>query len=69
MSALAATMGGQHTLPEILSECAITDFTVQPDGRLSVQCTGLRRMHVDSDSIQSDNSIRRPQSVQSNFEI
>jgi Lon protease-like protein len=45
-------MGGQHTLPEIITECAVTDCTVQPDGRLSVQCTGLHRVHVDSISEQ-----------------
>jgi hypothetical protein len=39
-------MGGQHSLPEIITECVITECTVQPDGRLSVHCTGMRRVHV-----------------------
>ena len=35
-----------------MTECAIRECTVQPDGRLSVQCVGVRRVHTTGDSEQ-----------------
>lgn len=35
-----------HFLPDIVTECDISDCQVQPDGRLSVQCVGVRRVHT-----------------------
>lgn len=43
---------GQHFLPDVMTECTIRECTVQPDGRLSVQCVGVRRVHTTGDSEQ-----------------
>jgi Lon protease-like protein len=39
-----------HFLPDVVTECDITECDVQPDGRLSVQCVGLRRLHATGDT-------------------
>lgn len=39
-----------HFLPDIVTECDITECNVQPDGRLAVQCIGVRRLHTVRDS-------------------
>jgi hypothetical protein len=35
-----------HFIPDIVTECHVTECAVQPDGRLCVQCVALRRVHT-----------------------
>lgn len=39
-----------HSLPDVVTECHITECAVEPDGRLSVQCLGVRRLRTAGSS-------------------
>ena len=39
---------GQHDIPEVVTQCAITESQVQPDGRISIECAGEARVRYTS---------------------
>lgn len=39
---------GQHDIPEVVTQCVITESHVQPDGRISIEVTGEARAHYSS---------------------
>lgn len=44
--ALQVEGAADHTIPDVVTECEIEDCQVQPDGRFSLQCKGVRRVRA-----------------------